>query len=186
MIKVLKEFKDCFAWDYDEMHGLNRELVELKLSTRPDKKPVKQIPMRFTPKIMSKIKVGIKRLLLNKFIRPPRYVEWLAIVPIIEKNGTLRVCIYFRDLNVATPKEEYQMSVAEMLVDSAGGFEYLSLLDGYSSYNQIFIAEEDVVKTVFRCPWALGTYKWVMMPFGMNNVGATYQRVMKSMFNDFT
>ena len=47
------------------------------------------------------------------------------------------------------------MSVAEMLVDSAAGFEYLSMLDGYSGYNQICIAEEDVPKTAFRCPGAI-------------------------------
>lgn len=51
------------------------------------------------------------------------------------------------------------MPVAEILVDSVAGFEYLSLLDGYSGYNQILIAEEDVPKTEFRCPGALGTYE---------------------------
>jgi hypothetical protein len=54
------------------------------------------------------------------------------------------------------------------------------MLDGYSGYNQIFIAEEDVSKTTFRCPGALGTYEWVVMPFGLKNVGATYQRAMNS------
>jgi hypothetical protein len=63
------------------------------------------------------------------------------IVPAIKKNGTLRVCIDFRVLNTTTPKDEYSMPVVEMLVDSAAGHEYLSVLDGYSGYNQIFIAE---------------------------------------------
>lgn len=66
------------------------------------------------------------------------------------------------------------MPVVEMLFDYATGFEYLSLIDGYSGYNQIFITEEDVAKIVFRCPEALGTYEWVMMPFGLKNVGVTY------------
>ena len=69
------------------------------------------------------------------------------------------MCINFRDLNAATPKDEYPMLVEEMLVDSAASFEYMSMLDGYSGYNQIFIAEEDVSKTAFRCPGALGTYE---------------------------
>ena len=77
------------------------------------------------------------------------------------------------------------MPVAKMLVDSAAGFEYLSMLDGYSGYNQIFIADEDVPKTAFRCPEALGTYEWVVMPFGLKNVGATYQRAKNSIFHDF-
>ena len=83
------------------------------------------------------------------------------------------MCIDFRDLNAATPKDEYPMLVAEMLVDYAAGFEYMSMLDGYSGYNQIFIAEEDVSKTSFHCPGALGTYEWVVMPFGLKNAGAT-------------
>ncbi|WJX26318.1 hypothetical protein P8452_15256 [Trifolium repens] len=186
IIKLLKEYKDCFAWDYNEMSGLSRELVEHRLPLRPDKKPVKQLPMRFAPEIMTKIKIEIERLLKCKFIRTARYVEWLAnIVPVMKKNGSLRVCIDFRDLNNATPKDEYSMPVAEMLIDSAAGHEYLSMLDGYSGYNQIFIADDDIAKTAFRCPGALGTYEWVVMPFGLKNAGATYQRAMNSIFHDF-
>ena len=77
------------------------------------------------------------------------------------------------------------MLVEEMLVDSATSYEYLSMLDGYSGYNQIFITEEDVPKTAFCCPGALGTYEWVVMPFGLKNAGATYQRAIKSIFHDF-
>jgi hypothetical protein len=51
-----------------------------------------------------------------------------------------------------------------MLVESEVGYEYLSMLDGYSGYNQIYIVEEDVSKTAFRCPGDLGCYEWIMMP----------------------
>lgn len=93
---------------------------------------------------MCKIKEEIKRLIKSKFIRTARYVELVAnIVPIVKKIGSLRVCIDFGDLNNATPKDKYVMPVEEMLVRSATGliFEYLSMLDGYSGYNQIFITE---------------------------------------------
>jgi len=59
------------------------------------------------------------------------------------------------------------------------------MLDGYSGYNQIFIAEEDVSKIVVRCLGALGTYEWVVMPFGLRNARTTYQRAMNLMFHDF-
>jgi hypothetical protein len=107
------------------------------------------------------------------------------IVPVIKKNETLRVCTDFKGLNNATPKDEYPMPVAEMLVDSTTGFDYLSMLDGYSGYNQIFIVEEDVLKTSFRCQEALGCYEWIVMPIGLKNAGATYQREMNTMFHDF-
>jgi len=120
IVELLKEYKDCFAWDYNEMPGLSRKLVELKLPIRPGKKPIKQIPRRFAPQILPKIKEEIERLLKCGFIRAARYVDWLAnVVPVKKKNGTIRVCIDFRDLNLATPKDEYPMPVAEMLVDSA-------------------------------------------------------------------
>lgn len=106
VIELLKEFKDCFPWDYNEMPGLSKELVELKLPIKVGKKPVKQMPRRFSQEIMSKIKEEIERILRSRFIRTARYVEWLSnIFPIINKNGTLRVCIDFRNLNAATPKE---------------------------------------------------------------------------------
>src|ERR1044072_6829076 len=137
VIEVLRKNKDCFAWDYDEMPGLKRELVEHRLPIKDGKKPIKQAPRRFAPAVLKKIKAEIARLLRCRFIRTTRYVEWLAnIVPVIKKNGSLRICIDFRDLNTASPRDEYSMPVAEMLIDSAAGFEYLSMLDGYSGYNQ--------------------------------------------------
>jgi hypothetical protein len=94
IVELLKEFRDCFAWDYNEMPGLSREMMELKLPIRPDKKPVKQIPRRFAPQILSKIKEEIERLLKSKFIKTARYVDWLAnIVPVKKKNGTIRVLL---------------------------------------------------------------------------------------------
>lgn len=55
----------------------------------------------------------------------------------------------FRDLNNATPKDDYTIHIIEILVDSTVGFDYLSMLDGYSGYNQIFIAWDDIPKTLF-------------------------------------
>lgn len=91
-----------------------------------------------------------------------------------QENGTLRFCINFRDLNATTPKDEYPMLVTEMLVDSTAVFEYLSMLDGYSGYNQIFIIDEDVPKMMFRCQGSLNTYEWMVMPFGLKSARETY------------
>ncbi|KAL1318352.1 hypothetical protein AAHE18_15G200100 [Arachis hypogaea] len=186
MVEILKEYCDCFAWNYAEMPGLSRGLVEHQLPLKANVKPVKQPPRRFAPEVVQKIKEEIERLLKAKFIRTTRYVNWISnIVPVMKKNGKLRVCIDFRDLNSATPKDEYPMPIADMLIDSTAGHEILSFMDGYSGYNQIYIAEEDVSKTAFRCPGALGTFEWVVMPFGLKNAGATYQRAMNKIFHDF-
>ncbi|KAM1192360.1 hypothetical protein ACFX13_012960 [Malus domestica] len=76
------------------------------------------------------------------------------------------------------------MPISDLLINAATNHEMLSLMDGHAGYNQIFIAEVDVHKTALRCPWALGTYEWVVMPFALKNAGNTYQCVMNTIFHD--
>jgi hypothetical protein len=95
----------------------------------------------------------------------------------------MRVCIDFRDLNKATPMDGYPMPVADMLVDATTSHRVISFMDGNAGYNQIFMVEEDIHKTAFRCPGALGLYEWVVMTFGLENTGATYQRAMNFIFH---
>ena len=132
-----------------------------------------------------KVKEEIEKLLKAKFIRPTRYVQWLAnIVPMMKKNEKFRVCVDFRDLNAATPKEMYVMLIADMLVDSTANNELLSFMVGFSGYDQILIVVDDISKTAFRCPGSLGMFEWLVMPFDLKNTGATYQRVMNAIFHD--
>ena len=91
-----------------------------------------------------------------------------------KKNGKLRVCINFRDLNMATPMDGYPMPIANMLVDAAVGHRVISFMDGNAGYNQNFKAEEDITKIAFRCPGAISLFEWVVMTFGLKNAGATY------------
>jgi hypothetical protein len=85
------------------------------------------------------------------------------------------VCIDFWDLNRAKLKDEYPMLVADVLGNSASGNKVISFMDGNMGYNQIFMAKEDVHKTVFRCPGFVGLFEWIVMMFGLRNAGATYQ-----------
>ena len=104
--------------------------------------------------------------------------------PCDEEEGKLRVCVDFKDLNASTPKDMYVMPIVGMLVDSTANIELLSFMDGFSRYNQILIAVDDITKTALRCPGSLGTFKWLVMPFGLKNAGATYKRAMNAIFHN--
>ena len=77
------------------------------------------------------------------------------------------------------------MSVADLLVDAVARHRIISFMDGNAGYNHIFMAEEDIPKTVFRCPGNVVLFEWIVMTFGLKNAGATYQRAMNFIFHEF-
>ena len=98
IIAILQEFKDCFAWNYDEMPRLDRSLVEHRLPIKPEFHPFQQPPRRMSKEVELHVKEEIEKLLKAKFIKPTRYVQWLAnIIPMMKKNGKLRVFVDFKD-----------------------------------------------------------------------------------------
>jgi hypothetical protein len=135
--------------------------------------------------VLEEVKKEVEKMITAGFIRPCRYAEWISsIVPVQKKDGRWRVCVDFRDLNRATPKDEYPMPVEETLINAAAGHKMLSFMDGNTGYNQIFMAPEDIHKTAFRVPGAVGLFEYVVMTFGLKNAGATYQQAMNYMFHD--
>jgi hypothetical protein len=135
--------------------------------------------------VLEEVKKEIEKMLDAGFIRPCWYAEWISsVVPVQKKDGRWRVCVDFRDLNRATPKDEYPMPIAETLINAAAGHKMMSFMDGNAGYNQIFMAPEDVNKTAFRVPGAVGLFEYLVMTFGLKNAGATYQRAMNYIFHD--
>jgi hypothetical protein len=135
--------------------------------------------------VLVEVKKEVEKMLKAGFIRPCRYAEWISsVVPVQKKDGRWRVCVDFRDLNRATPNDEYPMRVVEMLINAATSHKSLSFMDDNAGYNQIFMAPEDVNKTAFRVPGVIGLFEYVVMTFGLKNAGATYQRAMNYIFHD--
>lgn len=131
-INLLHEFKDCFAWKYEEMPGLSREFIEHRLPIKEGFKPYKQPPRRMSCEVNLKVKDELEHILKVGFIRPTRYVEWLAnIVPVPKKSGKVRIYIDFRNLNFASIKDEYPMPIAYLLLDGAAKHNVLSFMDGH-------------------------------------------------------
>jgi hypothetical protein len=135
--------------------------------------------------VLEEVNKEIEKMLEAGFITPYRYAEWISsIVPIQKKDGRWWVYVDFRDLNKGTPKDEYPMPVADMLINAAVGNRILSFIDGNAGYNQIFMALEDIHKTAFRVPGAVGLFKYVVMTFGLKNAGTTYQCAMNYIYHD--
>ncbi|RVW89755.1 Retrovirus-related Pol polyprotein from transposon 297 [Vitis vinifera] len=129
------------------------------------------------------VKEEIQKQLSVGFLSVVEYPEWLAnVVPIPKKDGKVRVCVNFQDLNKASLKDDFPLPHIDMLVDSTAGHSMLSFMDGFSGYSQILMALEDMEKTSFITEW--GNYCYRVMPFGLKNAGATYQRAATTLFHD--
>ncbi|CAL9005279.1 unnamed protein product, partial [Prunus brigantina] len=170
------------------MPGLDRGLVKHKLPTKEGYLPVKQAKRGMSMEIELKVKEEIERLVKAGFIRIAIYADWLSnIVPVLKRKiGAVRIYVDYKNLNEASPKDEYPMPMADMLVDGAAYNPMLSFMDGNAGYNQIMVAEDDIHKIAFMCPRPIGAFEYTVMPFGLRNAGAAYQRAMNSVFHDMT
>ncbi|XXG82931.1 hypothetical protein AAC387_Pa10g0803 [Persea americana] len=152
-VSFLHEFVDCFAWSYAEMPGLDPKIAVHKLNLQENIKPVKQGQRRFYPDVMDKIEQEVQKLKNVGFIREEQHPEWLAnIFPVTKKNGQIRVCIDYRDLNNTCPKDEFPLPKPEVMIDNTCGFERMTFMDGFSDYNQIKMHPEDERHTSFSDP----------------------------------
>ncbi|KAA3483834.1 gag/pol polyprotein [Gossypium australe] len=183
LIALLHEYKDVFAWSYQDMPGLNEDVVVHRLPLKPECKPVQQKLRRMRPEMLLKIKEEVKKQFDAGFLQVSKYPEWVAnIVPVPKKDGKVRMCVDYRDLNRASPKDNFPLPHIDTLVDNTAKHSFFSFMDGFSGYNQIKMAPEDMEKTTFTTMW--GTFYYKVMPFWLKNAGATYQRVMVALFHD--
>ena len=109
--------------------------------------------------------------------------DWVSnIFPITKKQGTIRVCVDYRDINKACLKDNYPSPDIDQIIDDCAENEIFSFMDGFFGYNQINILPADQPKTTFICP--CGTFAYCKLPFGLKNYGATFQRAMSYAFYD--
>lgn len=107
LVKLLQEYVDVFAWSYQDMPGLDTDIVEHKLSLQPDCPPVKQKLRRTRPDMALKIREEVKRQFDVGFLAVAKYPQWVAnILPVPKKDGKVRMCVDYRDQNKAIPKDD--------------------------------------------------------------------------------
>lgn len=116
---MLHIYKDHVAWNYNGMPSLDWGLVENPLQIKLGFKLRKQPWQRMVPDIINHVKEKIEGLLEVGFIKLIRYDEWISnIMLILKKNGNLRICIDFGNMNIVTLKDENPMSLANMLINA--------------------------------------------------------------------
>ncbi|XP_073151889.1 uncharacterized protein [Henckelia pumila] len=181
LLECLKENKDVFSWSVSDLVGVCREVAEHKLNITRDYRPVIQKKRHFGPEKDAVIKEQVDELLTDGHIEEIYFPTWLSNIVLVPKStGKWRMCVDFRDLNKACPKDCYPLPRIDQLVDSIAGHELLSFLDAYQGYHQIPLAKED--KNKVSSVTSTRTYCYVVMPFGLKNSGATYLRLMDRVF----
>ena len=156
------------------MSGVDRTIAEHKILTDPKMRPVKKKLRRMRPEWAEKVKEDLAKQIKAKFLEVVEYLEWLSnIVPVAKKDGRVRTCVDFRDLNRATPKDDFPLPYIDALVDSAARAAMYSFMDGFSGYKKILMNVIDKFKTSFITEG--GVYCYKVMPFGLTNAWATYQ-----------
>lgn len=129
------------------------------------------------------MKKEVQKILDACFIFPVTYTKWVSnIVPVMKKNGFVRICVNFCDLNKSCPKDHHPTPFIDDILDSMAMHELLSLMDGFFGYNQILIVESNHLKIAFTTLW--GTFTYHVIPFGLLNASATYQKSMMRDFHD--
>ena len=165
------------------MPGVDPEFKVHKLNADLLFPPKKQKPKRSTKEYIEAIKQEVKRLKEAGALKEAFFPEWLVnIVVVKKKNGKWRVCVDFTDLNRACLKDPVPMPKIDQLVDAIYGHSRMSFMDNFRGYHQIALATEDQEKTTFISPDA--NFHYTVMPFGLKNVGATYQRIMTRIFKE--
>jgi hypothetical protein len=180
LVEFLHEHWRMFAWGPAYMPCIPRELAEHELKILPMAKPIKQSMRRYNPEKARSMGEEINCLLEVKFIREIKEATWLSPLVMVEKKDTkiYRMCIDFTALNKCCLKDYFPLPRIDQISDCTAGCERLSFLDAYSGYNQIRLKVKDEVRTAFITPH--GVYCYTMMPFGLKNTGATYQRCMQA------
>ena len=181
LLRTLIDNQDVFAWSVYDALGVSPNLACHSLNIEPEHRPVVQKWRKLAPERAMIVLEEVERLLASGAIREVQYPFWLSNTVVVKKkNGKWRVSIDFTNLNKACPKDPFPLPRIDQLVDSASRHARLSFLDAFQGYHQIPMNPADQEKTSFITP--RGTYCYKVMPFGLKNAGATYQRMVTKMF----
>ena len=173
-IPVVRDFPDVFP---NDLPGLPpHRQVEFGIDLTPGAAPIARAPYRLAPPKMQELSSQLQELLEKGFIRPSSFPWGAPILFVKKKDGSLRMCIDYRELNKVTIKNRYPLPRIDDLFDQLQGSSYYSKIDLRSGYHQLRIQEADIQKTAFRTRY--GHFEFLVMPFGLTNAPAVFMDLM--------
>ena len=177
-IPIVNEFPEVFP---EDISGLPPEReVEFVIEVTPGAGSISKAPYRMAPNEMAELKKQIEELLEKGFIRPSVSPWGAPVLFVKKKDGSLRLCIDYRELNKVTIKNKYPLPRIDDLLDQLSGSSVFSKIDLRSGYHQLRVKAEDVLKTAFRTRY--GHYEFLVMPFGLTNTPAVFMDYMNRIF----
>ncbi|GKC96696.1 putative reverse transcriptase domain-containing protein, partial [Tanacetum coccineum] len=173
-IRTVRDFPEVFP---DDLAGLPpvRE-IEFRIDLIPGALPVVKSPYRLAPSEMQELSNQLKDLQEKGFIRPSHSPWGAPVLFVKKKDGALRMCIDYRELNKLTIKNRYPLPRIDDLFDQLQGACCFSKIDLRSGYHQLRVREEDIPKTAFRTRY--GHFEFTVMPFGLTNAPAVFMDLM--------
>uniref|UniRef100_UPI001C3D73DE reverse transcriptase family protein n=1 Tax=Picosynechococcus sp. (strain ATCC 27264 / PCC 7002 / PR-6) TaxID=32049 RepID=UPI001C3D73DE len=180
-VPIVQEFLDVFP---EELSGLppDRE-VEFTIDLVPGTTPISQAPYRMAPSELKELKVQLQELVDKGYIRPSVSPWGAPVLFVKKKDGTMRLCIDYRQLNKVTICNKYPLPRIDDLFDQLRGASVFSKIDLRSGYHQLKVREIDVPKTAFRTRY--GHYEFLVMPFGLTNAPAVFMDLMNRIFHPY-
>ncbi|GAU45290.1 hypothetical protein TSUD_327480 [Trifolium subterraneum] len=180
-LPVVSEFSDVFPEDISDLPP-ERE-VEFGIDLVPGTSPISMAPYRMSASELHELKKQLEELLEKKFIRPSVSPWGAPVLLVKKKEGSMRLCIDYRQLNKATIKNKYPLPRIDDLMDQLVGACVFSKIDLRSGYHQIRVKTEDIPKTAFRTRY--GHYEYTVMPFGVTNAPGVFMEYMNRIFHSF-
>ncbi|GJT58011.1 putative reverse transcriptase domain-containing protein [Tanacetum coccineum] len=173
-IRIVRDFPEVFP---DDLSGLPPvQEIEFCIDLIPGRLPVVKSPYRLAPSEMIELSNQLKELQEKGFIRPSHSPWGAPVLFVKKKDGALRMCIDYRELNKLTIKNRYPLPRIDDLFDQLQGARCFSKIDLRSGYHQLRVREEDIPKTAFRTRY--GHFEFTVMPFGLTNAPAIFMDLM--------
>jgi len=177
--EFINEFRDVFS---EEIIAGNCEIGEHVINLQ-DSSPIKQVPRRIPIHMREEVNKIIMDM-KNQGVIEESKSPWMSPAVLVKKrDGTIRFCIDFRKLNAVTKKDSYPLPRIDDIFDQLSGNSWYSTLDLKSGYWQVKIRSEDKEKTAFSV--GNGLWQFRVMPFGLCNAPATFERVMEQVLREF-